>query len=212
MTAIRYAYLDAAATAATLLREPAVAASWGAPSALADFGVSGLAGHLAWQVLSVPRVLAEEVPAAEPLTLLDHYARARWVGVGIDDEVNVGIRDAGEDIAGGGAAALADQVDHTVDDLRAVLPAEPADRLVHIPWGPWSLSLDDFMVTRMMEIVVHTDDLAVSVGVATPPVPLPVLEPVVDLLWRLAARRHGPVALLRALSRAERAPATIAAF
>jgi hypothetical protein len=33
-----------------------------------------------------------------------------------------------------------------------------------------------------------------------------------DLLSRLAVRRHGPTAVLRALSRAERAPATIAAI
>jgi hypothetical protein len=33
---------------------------------------------------------------------------------------------------------------------------------------------------------------------------------VLDLLWKLAARKHGPVALLRALSRAERAPTSIA--
>jgi hypothetical protein len=39
-----------------------------------------------------------------------------------------------------------------------------------------------------------------------------VLDPVFALLTRLAVRRHGPTALLRALSRSERAPATIAAF
>jgi hypothetical protein len=35
---------------------------------------------------------------------------------------------------------------------------------------------------------------------------------VIDLLARLAVRRHGPTAVLRALSRAERAPGTISAF
>jgi hypothetical protein len=35
---------------------------------------------------------------------------------------------------------------------------------------------------------------------------------VVVLHARLAVRRHGPDAVVRALSRAERAPATIAAF
>ena len=37
-------------------------------------------------------------------------------------------------------------------------------------------------------------------------------DAVLALLTRLAARRHGPAAVLRALSRAERAPATIAAI
>jgi len=52
----------------------------------------------------------------------------------------------------------------------------------------------------------------VSVGVETPPVPPAAVERVVDLLSRLAVRRHGPTAVLRALSRAERAPRTITAF
>ncbi|MGH3387023.1 MAG: maleylpyruvate isomerase N-terminal domain-containing protein, partial [Nocardioidaceae bacterium] len=66
--------------------------------------------------------------------------------------------------------------------------------------------------TRMMEIAVHSDDLAASVDVATPDLPAEVVDTVVDLLSRLAVRRHGPTAVLRALTRAERAPAGIAAF
>ena len=80
------------------------------------------------------------------------------------------------------------------------------------PAGPWALRLDDFLTTRMMEIAVHSDDLACSAGVPTPQLPDAVLDPVFALLSRLAARRHGAPALLRALTRAERAPATVAAF
>jgi len=83
---------------------------------------------------------------------------------------------------------------------------------VHVPWGPWALSLDDFLTTRLLEIAVHCDDLAVSVGVPTPPLDPPALDPVLALLTRLAVRRHGQAAVLRAFSRAERAPATIAAI
>jgi hypothetical protein len=81
-----------------------------------------------------------------------------------------------------------------------------------MPWTGWSLRLDDFLTTRLMEIAVHSDDLAVSVGVPAPELPLAALDPVVVLLSRLALRRHGQAALLRALSRAERAPTTIAAL
>jgi hypothetical protein len=92
------------------------------------------------------------------------------------------------------------------------LPAEPAGRLVRPSWVSWTLALDDFLITRMMEIAVHSDDLALSVGVVTPALPSAVLDPVLSLLSGLAVRRHGPTAVLRALSRSERAPATIAAF
>jgi len=63
-----------------------------------------------------------------------------------------------------------------------------------------------------MEIAVHSDDLAVSVGVPTPPLPAAVIDPVLALLTQVAVRRHGQTAVLRTLSRSERAPATIAAF
>jgi hypothetical protein len=64
----------------------------------------------------------------------------------------------------------------------------------------------------MLEIVIHIDDLAVSVQVKPPPLPDEATATVLALLTSLAARRHGTAAVLRALSRQERAPATIAAF
>lgn len=214
MTSTRDAFVQAAASAAALLRDPAVAASWDCASALDEFRVAGLAGHLARQVLAVPRVLAQPVPADQPVSLADHYARVSWIDAGLDDEANAEIRRSGENdaAAAGGADALAASTSAAVDALRTTLPAEPAGRLVRPSWVSWTLTLDDFLITRMMEIAVHSDDLAVSVGVAAPPLPAAVLDPVLGLLTRLAVRRHGPTAVLRALSRSERAPATISAF
>jgi hypothetical protein len=47
----------------------------------------------------------------------------------------------------------------------------------------------------MMEVVVHSDDLAHSVNVPTPSFPPEVEEPVLSLLTQLAVRRHGFVAV-----------------
>jgi hypothetical protein len=151
-------------------------------------------------------------PQRWPVSLDEHYARSRWVNSGIDDESNVGIRSFGGDLAADGVDALTTQTEIVLAELRTALPAEAPDRSVRLPWAEWSLTLDDLLITRMMEIAVHSDDLAVSVGAATPALPPAVLAPVFDLLTRLAVRRHGPTAVLRALSRAERAPATISAF
>jgi hypothetical protein len=63
-----------------------------------------------------------------------------------------------------------------------------------------------------MELAVHSDDLAVSVNVATRALPLPAVDIVVELLSKLAVRRHGATNVLRGLSRAERAPDRITAF
>ncbi|MCT9929868.1 maleylpyruvate isomerase N-terminal domain-containing protein [Planotetraspora sp. A-T 1434] len=212
MTDIKDDFLIAARSAANLLREPAVAAAWSRPSALPEFSVGGLAGHLAYQVLAVQEALAEPVPKEQTITLLEHYGQVRWVGAAIDDEANVRIRDGGEELAAEGPAALAARVDSTIEDLTDGL-VSAADRPVRIPlWGPWSLTLDDLLITRVMELAVHSDDLAVSVDIATPALPQGAVDTVIDLLSRLAVRRHGPTAVLRALSRAERAPDTIAAF
>ncbi|MQA09978.1 MAG: hypothetical protein GEU98_15770 [Pseudonocardiaceae bacterium] len=212
MTTIRDGYLRAAASAAALLRDSAVGAAWHQPSALPEFSVRGLAGHLAAQVLLVPRALAQDVPDDEPISLLEHYARAKWVGADLNDEINVRIRSAGEEHAADGPAALVEQTEAAVRELRHRLPAEPADRVVHFPPGPWSLYFDDFLTTRMLEIAVHSDDLAVSLGVETPTLPPGAIDPVLALLSQLAVHRHGQPAVLRAFSRAERTPATIAAI
>ncbi|MGP4015596.1 maleylpyruvate isomerase N-terminal domain-containing protein [Saccharopolyspora sp. 5N708] len=210
MTAIRDAYLEAAASVTTLLGDPAVAAAWDRPSVLKEFTVHGLAGHLATQVFYVSRAIAAEAPDGEPLSLAEVYARSEAFHVGIDAEINVRIRQGGEDAAAGGADALAGEVAAVVDQQRAALPTEPADRVISRAGRP--LRLDDFLLTRMMEIAVHSDDLALSAEIATPPLPPQVIEPVLALLTQLAVGRHGQTAVLRALSRAERAPATIAAI
>ena len=212
MTGTREDFLSTARSAVDLLGEPAVAAAWSTPSALEKFSVAGLAGHTAYQILSARQALAEPVPKLPTISLLEHYGRVQWIDAGLDDEINVRIRHGGEEIADGGPAALVQRVDAALEQLTDELPTA-ADRPVRIPiWGPWTMLLDDLLVTRMMELAVHCDDLAVSVGIATPALPQSAVDTVIDLLSRLAVRRHGPTAVLRALSRAERAPATIAAF
>jgi hypothetical protein len=206
------AYLAAAASARNLLADPAVAAAWPTPSALREFSVSGLAAHLALQILSVPTVVAAREPEHDQIPLLDHYERVTWRGAGPSSEVNTAIRVNADTVAAAGVDALLERVDAAIDELRSTLPDEDGARPVPVPSWPWSLRLDDYLITRMMEIGVHSDDLAVSVGIATPDLPDAVLQPVISLLSNLAVRRHGQVAVLRALSRAERAPAAINAI
>lgn len=209
---IRDDFLATARSAAGLLRDPAVAAGWDTPSALPEFGVAGLAGHLAYQVLAVPDFLAGPVPTEETIDILEHYNRVQWIDAELDDEINRRIRDGGYHVAAAGPTHLADRLDAVIAVLTETLPTEPARPVRISLWGPWSLMLDDMLVTRMMELAVHSDDLAVSVNIPTPALPARAVETVVDLLSRLALRRHGPTAVLRALSRAERAPTTITAF
>jgi len=209
---VRDTYLEAAGYVLELLRDLAVAADWAEPSALAEMTVGALAAHLARQVLTVRAQLDVPAGAEPPLVLLDHYARAAWVGAALTDEANLAIRRSGELESADGPDVLASRVAAGAAELRAMLPAQPADRSVFLPWGPWSLTLDDMLRTRLMEIVVHGDDLACSVSAARPQPPAAAADEAVVLLARLAVRKHGAAALVRALSRAECAPGSITAI
>jgi hypothetical protein len=212
VTTIAERYLAAAAAAAELVSRPAVAQRWTDPSALASMSVGALAGHLARQIFNVEALLAQGACDDPPISLLEHYARSAWVAAAPDDPANVVVREGGAAEAAQGPAALAERARAAVARLRHSLPGERPGRVVLVPWGPWPLTVEDLLITRMMEIAVHNDDLACSIGLSAPVLPDGVSDTVVVLLARLAVRQHGPVAVIRSLSRAERAPASVAAF
>lgn len=211
---LKNAYLETAAQAVALLDAPEVAAMWGKHSALAEWTVGGLAGHLMYQIFSVAPALQGSESEREPISLLDHYSRAVWIGAPLDGEANSGIRAKGEGIASEGVQPLRERARAALDEQRAGLAQLRGDRVVFMPQTGWALTLDDFLVTRMVELAVHMDDLAVSVGGRGRAAELPraAFAPVVALLTELSARRHGQAALLRALTRVERAPAAINVF
>jgi hypothetical protein len=212
MAPVRTAFLEVADYTVALLRDPSVASNWDEQSALAEMTVGALAGHLARQVLNVQRVLAVPAVSEPPISLLEHYARVTWIEAGLQDAPNVVVRQADDDEAAVGPTALAANAARAADELREQLPAEPAGRVVLLPWGPWSLTLDDMLITRIMEIAVHSDDLAVSIGLPAVQLPEAAADIAAELLVKIAMRRHGQAAILRALSRAERAPRSIVAF
>jgi hypothetical protein len=151
-----------------------------------------------------------------PLESADaHYHRAAWVtSTSPDDPPNDRSTDDAQ--AALGAAALAGQSARALERVRRLLAAGAVRDVVLIPWQGWALYRDDFLLTRMLEIVVHADDLALSAGVRTPEFPAemfaPVRDlPVRDLLVRLAVKRHGQSAVISALARSERTQ-TISAF
>jgi hypothetical protein len=207
----RSAFLDAAAIAVDLLADRAVADRWTEPSALTGLTVGGLAGHLARQFNQVVEAVEKPAPEQEPRDLMAHYAAAAWLGQDIDAPANVAIRGQSDDYAAVGHAQLIERANSELATLRATLPGLEPDRPVLI-WTGWALTLDDLLLTRMMEISVHSDDIAVSVGLPTPEFPPRVITPVLGLLTALAVERHGQTAVLRGLSRRERAPETISAL
>jgi hypothetical protein len=210
VTDTRTQYLHAARTALALLEHDAVAAAWDQPSALAEFTTGGLAAHLAQQITSVTASFAEADPAGKPLVgLFDHYSRAAWVGADPGTDANTAIRDGSEAAADAGPRAVLAEARTALAALEAALPGMDGTQPSGNARWPYATTLDDFLRTRIMEFVVHADDLAVSAGIDTPAFDEDVFDTAVWILTRLAAARHGQVALVRALARTERAPGTI---
>ena len=83
---------------------------------------------------------------------------------------------------------------------------------MHIPWQGWSLTTEDFVVTRCMEMVVHGDDLAASIDVPTPGVPDPVVERVFAASRPGVAVRRARPRIIRALGGAAGLRALLFAF
>jgi hypothetical protein len=193
----------AARIALELIRRPEVSEHWSRPSALPHLSVGGLACHLGRQAARAAELLPmpTDLPALESVDA--HYERAAWVTAGPPDQTSVA-SSPDEAEAALGPTALHDRAARATQEVIDLLARGAAREVVPIPWQGWSLRRGDFLLTRQLEVVVHTDDLAVSVGVATPVFPEEVFGPVRDLLVRLAVHRHGQSAVIGALTRSER--------
>lgn len=208
----RAALVAATRDVADLVARPEVVAAWDAESSCAGMSVGALAHHLALQPRRVVEVLSAAAPAPDaPLLAVDaHYAQAAWIQEDLDGPSNVGVRTRSQEAADEGPAAVDGLLVATLAGLDAALAG--AGDAVLIPWTGAVMATDDFLVTRLLEMVVHADDLAASVDLPTPDLPAGAVLPVLRVLTDLAVRRHGQAALVRTLTRPQRAPGTIAAF
>ncbi|WP_101525902.1 maleylpyruvate isomerase N-terminal domain-containing protein [Nocardioides houyundeii] len=200
----------AADALAPLVRAPEVENAWHLESALPGMTVGGVARHLVSQPECAVEFLRAETPRdANPLSLKDYFDRVDWLGAPVDAVENTSIRDDFNAMAQAGHADSVAVLDRSRDDLPAAIAA--AGPTTYVPWQGCALALDDFLAVRLMELVVHADDLATSVGRPTPVFGDEVDEVVAALLASLSLRRHG-FQVVRALSRAERSSGSVSAF
>ncbi|KUM79718.1 maleylpyruvate isomerase family mycothiol-dependent enzyme [Streptomyces curacoi] len=122
------------------------------PTRLAGWTVRDLAAHVTMAVETVSRNLDRDEPAKAELTLLEWpFATAARAG-----DIADGTRDL---------AAASPDLDalyaRTEERLRQRLADAPGDRLLAARTG--AMTLADYLVTRTVELVVHTDDLNAAV-------------------------------------------------
>jgi hypothetical protein len=194
-----------------IVSAPDVAAGWQRESALPGMTVGGLVRHLVSQPECAVEFLRAAPPAAaETVSLLDYYTRVDWLHAPPDAAENTSIRDHFNELARPGPGACLDVLNQARAELPATIAA--AGPTVYVPWQDCAVNLDDFLVCRLLELVVHADDLAASLGCRTPRFEDAVRDPVVALLAVLSVRRRGQDAVVRALARTERATGSVSAF
>ncbi|MEV5978971.1 sterol carrier family protein [Streptomyces sp. NPDC052114] len=117
------------------------------PTRLGDWTVRELAAHLTMVLATVHRYLGMPEPDRHEVALLDWPFATVTVAGQVDEDTR----------------ALADGADldelfaRTLAGVEESLPAAPDDRLV--PSRVGVMTLADFLVTRTVELTVHTDDL-----------------------------------------------------
>ncbi|GAA5146845.1 hypothetical protein GCM10023340_18370 [Nocardioides marinquilinus] len=194
-----------------LVSDARVAERWDDGSALPGLTVGGLTRHLVSQPECAVEFLRAPLPPDVPLlSLRAHYDRADWLDAPVEHPANTSICADFDAMAAGGQPHSVGILEQSLADLPGAIAA--AGPVVHVPWQDCALALDDLLAVRLVEVVVHADDLATSVGAEPPAFDDDVLHPALAVLAMLAARRHGQAPLVRALARAERSSGAVSAF
>jgi len=196
---IRQQFLGGARVVVAAISSTAVAAAWDAPSVLADQTVGGLAGHLArGSVWVVGEYLDQPEPDAAILDSADHYFETFMTTA--DASSNRAIRERGAAVAAAGPDAVTAHAAAALAALEVRLPAERPDRRTVVAGGA-TMRLDDYLLTRIVEQVVHLDDLARSVGRDGFPTPYDNVRLALATGAWAGLRRFGAASMIRALFR-----------
>ncbi|MFE6839242.1 sterol carrier family protein [Streptomyces sp. NPDC057705] len=126
------------------------------PSGLGDWSVADLAGHIAWIADSLAGGLARPPAAVAELSAVEWpFATASLAGK---------ISEAARETLTG--APLPELYERAAARMAEALAANPGSRVLNLWIG--DMTLADFLVTRTVELVVHTDDLNRATGLAVP--------------------------------------------
>lgn len=201
-------YLDGARVVTGAIADPAVAEAWDRQSVLEDQLVSSLAGHLArggvW-------VVADYLDGGTPSGPVDFDTAAEYFVaflMAATPDAHRAIRDRGAAVARVGHGELVRQLNKRLEALEPRLRSLDATAPVAVTAGK-VMRLADYLVTRVVEQVVHLDDLARSTDRGSWPVPLKAQDVAIQVGTDIARLRTGRTAMLRALYRRGYAEASL---
>jgi mycothiol maleylpyruvate isomerase-like protein len=198
------AFFEVAERVVDLLDDPETAKRWDEPSALEGLSVGGLAAHLTQGVTYIHRLLDGPDVADAPVVGLGQYV-ASFRMEAFDADIHRYMRDKAAHSAAYGAERTTARFREMVAALRDRLPAESGQRTLDMrPVLPWAITLEDRIRLVLWELVVHLDDLAVSLGRPGGEAPEGASTIAIDAMLEAARFQDGDRAVIRALSRRER--------
>jgi hypothetical protein len=185
-----------------VLATEAVGQAWSAASILPKMSVGDIGGHLLAVLIMFDRRYEVPVPpGAVPVDPVGGYADIRLGDPSdLDRPPFLMPREGGRRVSARGHAAAVEQFDATLARLGARLRADGPDRPILVGDGTVPMTLRAFTITRIVELVVHADDLAESVGVAVPPLSDDAAAIVIDHFVFAVRHRVGDAATIRALA------------
>jgi hypothetical protein len=200
MNHIRAAFLASYEAIRPLIASDELDRRWDDASCLEGSTVRGLAGHLVRAGIAPFAYLEAAPPAAPPFPAPHYYATVLSRMTAAD---HAEVPERGEAVAGTGAADLRSTYDDAVDRAREILPSVDESRVMSV-YMDVPLRFDDYLIVRIVEILVHTDDLAVSLDLDAPDAPSEAMDLAIDHLVAVARGQQGDRAVLIGLTRRER--------
>ncbi|MBA2633073.1 MAG: maleylpyruvate isomerase N-terminal domain-containing protein [Chloroflexi bacterium] len=191
-----------------LVASPAVEEVWLEPSALAGYRVGGLAVHLVRAIETIRQYSETErpLPGDALVDAVSYYAAVLGNHDPIASDFHDSIRARSERRVDSGHRALVAAATDALTwlDSNDLDPHRPVKVLDGV-----AVRLGDYLDTRLVELVIHSDDLAASVGIEPPAFADAAWQVVAGVLSELAQQRYSPRLLALSLARAERfGPAT----
>jgi uncharacterized protein (TIGR03083 family) len=208
------AFREAAEAFGEIVARPEVGKAWEQPSALGGLSVGDIVGHVNAAIGWLgPLLDAPPQPDLRPTPRDDLLHFVHGLKIGPDGADRAPIHDLVAEqcrrASRHGWESNRDKFLGLAERLTARLEGESASRLLDLrPTVPVVVRLGDWLSTRVMELVVHGDDLAASVGIEAP-LPESAATVTIGVMLDIARAVHSDLVVLRALSRRERADGAV---
>ena len=195
------ALVESGVRAHSVLAADVVGKAWDRGSILAEMTVGDIAGHLLAVLIMFERCYELEVP---PEVVAADPDGAGYATVRLGSKSDLGLppfripREGGRRVAARGHAAAVEQFGALLASLDARLSDDDPDRALLVG-DHAATTLRAFTATRVVELVLHADDIAESVGLAIAPPTTDASELVIGMLVASTRNRVGDARTIRAL-------------